>query len=416
MRGLALVLVAFAAWSASRPPPERGAAAASGSALADSLDRWTATAPARVHLALETAPNGARRDWLRALRYSGTPVAWHNDGAGIPALALEVAPVAGPRGGTMLSIAAPSGSRVVIGDAIAAIDSVVAARGGARLFAPIATGPVTAVAGGQRASATVADTLLPRRVLVLGRATWEAKFLISALEEVGWPVDARLTVAPGVEVTQGTSRVPDTARHAAVVVLDAPPPGAAAAVARYVRAGGGTILAGAAASAPGLAEIAAGRVGARIRPSSIVFVDDRPRQALGFRAIAPRGDAIVLEEQNGVATAAARRVDAGRVVQLGYDETWRWRLAGGTHALEAHRTWWSALVSSVAYRAAARLPREVDDAAPLAALIHGLGPPGAAALVAPARALWSPSPALLFALVSLLLVAELASRRMRGAP
>jgi hypothetical protein len=385
--------------------------------LPDSLDRWTSTAPARAHLALETAPNGAGRDWLRALRHAGTPVAWHSDGPGIPALALEVAPVAGPRGGIMLSIVAPPGSRVVVADAIAPIDSVVAAGGSVRLFAPIATGPLTAVAGGQRASAPVGDTLLPRRVLVLGRATWEAKFLISALEEVGWPVDARLTVAPGVEVTQGTSRVPDTTRHAAVVVLDAPPAGSAVAVARYVRAGGGAILAGAAASAPGLAEIGAGRVGARIRPSSIVFVDDRPRSALGFRGIAPRTDAIVLEEQNGVATAVARRVDAGRVVQLGYDETWRWRLAGGTNALEAHRAWWSALVSSVAYRATARLPRDgVGDAAPLAALVHRIGPASADAPVVPARTLWSPSPALLFTLVSLLLVAELASRRMRGAP
>ena len=417
MRGLTLVLVAFAAWSASRPPPDREAAAASAGGLTDSLDRWTSAAPPRVHVAFDASPNAAARDWLRALRYAGTPVTWHGDGDGIPPLALEVAPVAGPRGGTMLSIAAPVGSRVAVADAIASIDTVVAAAGAARLFAPIASGPLTALAGGQRATATVGDTLLPRRVLVLGRATWEAKFIISALEEVGWQVDARLAVAPGVEVTQGRSRVPDTAHHAAVVVLEAPPSGATAAVARYVRAGGGAILSGAGVSAPGVTEIAAGRVGARIRPSSVVFADDRPRQALGFLVVVPRSDAIVLEAHNGRAAAAARRVDAGRVVQLGYEETWRWRLAGGTQALEAHRTWWSALVSSVAYRAPVPVPRDgADDGAPLANLVHVLGPPSPAAQVAPMRAPWALSPVLLFALVSALLVAELASRRMRGAP
>ena len=38
---------------------------------------------------------------------------------------------------------------------------------------------------------------------------------------------------------------------------------------------------------------------------------------------------------------AARRAGAGRVVQLGYDETWRWRLAGSGDAPTAHRDYWS---------------------------------------------------------------------------
>jgi hypothetical protein len=411
-----LVVLALAAWSATRPPPERDDATSSIGSLEDSLDRWTGAAPRRVHLSLDGTPNAEQRQWLRALRHAGTPITWDRVGDAVPPVAVEVAPVPGPRGGTMVSITAPAGTRVAVADAIASIDTVVAAAGGARVFAPIATGPLTAIVSGQRASATVRDTLEPRRILVLGRATWEAKFVIAALEEVGWQVDARLLVAPGAEVTQGTSRVPDTAHHAAVIVLDAPPPGAASAIARYVRSGGGAVLSGAGASAS-LTEIAAGRTGARVRPSSIAFAEDAPRRALAFVALVPRDEAIVLEERDGRPAAAARRVDGGRVIQLGYDETWRWRFAGGASALEAHRTWWNTLISSVAYRAAEPLARGVvDDAAPLARLVDALGPPGPTARVTTARAPWSPSPVLLFAVVAALLVAELASRRLRGAP
>jgi hypothetical protein len=115
--------------------------------------------------------------------------------------------------------------------------------------------------------------------------------------------------------------------------------------------------------------------------------------------------------------AAARRVDAGRVIQLGYDETWRWRLAGGPQALDAHRTWWGALVSGVAYRAAAPVAGEApDEDAPLARLVDALGPSSAPAGAATPNTPWLPSPVVLFTLVSVLLLAELASRRLRGAP
>jgi hypothetical protein len=415
LRVLTLFLLAFAAWSATRPPVEQEWETSGRTELAEALQRWTAAAPQRAHLTFETAPSGEERDWLRALRYSGTPVTW--DGDDIPPLGLEVAPVANPRGGSILWIAAPAGTRLPVADAVAPIDTVVATNGGARVFAPITTGALTAMVGAHRVDATARDTVLPRRVLVVGRATWESKFVISALEETGWPIDARLSVAPGIEVTQGTSRLPDTARHAAAIILDPPSASTAAAVARYVRGGGGAILAGGSASGASLAEIAAGRTGARIRASSIAFADDTPRRALGFLAIAPRTDAIVLEERDGRVAAAARRVDAGRVVQVGYDETWRWRLAGGAQALDAHRMWWSALVSSVAYRATVPLTGGGrEDDAPLAHLVDALGPPTRAPSLGSTGAAWSPSPALLFAIMSALLLAELGSRRLRGAP
>lgn len=415
LRGLSLLTLGVASWIALRPPAERASETAGTEALADRLLGWTIAPPRRVHLSLDAAPSPQARDWLRAIRRAGTAVTWAGDA--IPPLALEVAAVANPRGGTLLWVAAPVGAAVVLADALAPIDTVITSAGGASVMAPSTTGPVTAAVGEHRATGSANDTLAPRGVLVLGRATWEAKFVIAALEEAGWPVDARLSVAPGIEVTQGVSRSPDTARHVAVVVLDVPSASAASAVARYARSGGGAILSGASANASPLNEIAVGRAGARVRASSIAFADDTPRRALGFLAIAPRSDAIVLEERDGRVAAAARRVDAGRVVQLGYDETWRWRLAGGATALDAHRNWWSALVSSVAYRAALPLTREApDDDAPRARLVEALGPASRVTDAMTTRTRWVPSPALLFGLLSVLLLAELASRRLRGAP
>jgi hypothetical protein len=413
LRALTLAVLAFAAWNATRPrtqPPQ----VADNTDLRAALGRWTAESPPRVHVSLTAAPTPADRAWLRALRGAGTPVSWRAEG--IPVLAVEVAPIVQPSGGMMIWIAAPTGSRVAVTDAVAPIDTVTARGGGAMMLAPATMGPLTAAVGGHSASASARDSIRARRVLVVGRATWEAKFVVLALEEAGWPVDARLSVAPGVDVVQGASGAPDTARHAAIVILDAPSPGAASAIARYVRVGGGAILSGVSAAAPSLATLAAGRRGPRTRPSSLAFAEEAPRRALPFVTIVPRPDAVVLEERDGRVAVAARRVDAGRVVQLGYDETWRWRLGGGAQALDRHRTWWSALVSSVAYRAAAALPRDPgDDDAPRAHLVDALGAPSASAPSMANGARWALSPVFLFAVVSILLLAELASRRLRGA-
>lgn len=415
LRAFSLVTLAVAVWIALRPPTERAPQTAAITDLDDALARWTIAPPRRIQLALAVAPPREARDWLRAIRRAGTPVTWTGDD--VPALALEVAPVADPRGGATLWIAAPAGARVAVSDALAPIDTVVAIAGGARVSAPIATGTLRATIGDHHATTRMRDTLMSRRVLLLGRATWEAKFVIAALEEAGWGVDARLSVAPGVEVTQGLARSPDTARHAAVIVLDAPGASTAPAVARYVRAGGGAILSGGSANASAVGDIAVGRVGARVRASSVAFADDAPRRALGFLAIAPRSDGIVLEERDERVSVAARRVEAGRVLQIGYDETWPWRLAGGAGAVDAHRRWWSGLVSSVAHRAAVALSQEAaEDDAPLARLVDALGPSTAATAEPMTARQWLPSPALLFVLLCAFLLAELASRRLRGVP
>lgn len=411
LRLLALLILAYAAWIASRPAadtPERATTAD----LRASLPRWTVAAPSRVHVELDAPPHNEERAWLRALRRAGTAVSWSGDE--LQPLALEVVPAVDPLGGTLIWLAAPPGARVALSDEIALIDSVVASGGGGTVLAPATSGRLTAAIGSQRAVASVRDSIALRRVLVMGGVSWEAKFVISALEEAGWPVDARLTLAPGIAVSQGRPGTPDTTRHAAVIVLGAVTPGDAAGVARYVRSGGGAVLAGSMNTGT-LASLAAGRMGARVRPASLTFADDAPRRALGFLAILPRIDAVTLEERDGRVAVAARRVESGRVVQIGYDETWRWRLGGGARALDAHRAWWTALVSAAAYRAVVEVPRRRDDDAPVARLVHSLGTPTSAERVTGDDAPWTPPPTLLFALVSALVMAEIASRRLRGA-
>jgi hypothetical protein len=125
----------------------------------------------------------------------------------------------------------------------------------------------------------------------------------------------------------------------------------------------------------------------------------------------------VLEEQGGRVAVAARRSELGRVIQLGYEDTWRWRFGGGANAVAAHRDWWSGLVSAVAHRATTPAVRALpDESAPLAALVTALGPPTPDAMRRSGRGGWLPSPVLLFSAIIALLLAEIASRRLRGAP
>jgi hypothetical protein len=144
-----------------------------------------------------------------------------------------------------------------------------------------------------------------------------------------------------------------------------------------------------------------------------------PRNGLGaFRIVSLRPDAVILESRDTAPLVAARRVDAGRVLQSGYDETWRWRMAGGDEAAAAHREWWSRLVAAVAYAPLVARPRALDvavDEAPYASLIDALGP--ATALDRHLTRSTDPLAVdrLLFALLVMSLLIEWTSRRLRGA-
>src|SRR5207244_4518938 len=154
-------------------------------------------------------------------------------------------------------------------------------------------------------------------------------------------------------------------------------------------------------------------VGPRFQPTVL----PRDTLALGSTGFFPvtdlKRDAVALERRTGGVTIAARRVGAGRVLQVGYDDSWRWRMAGSPGSENAHREWWARLVSSVAYAPGAAAPvTAADRSAPLARLVDALGParsiPGGLSGRAPLDR------RILMILMMILLSAEWASRRLRG--
>jgi hypothetical protein len=394
-------------------------------------------------------------------------------------VSVAVTDVLGPLGGPDASGAAGAGARgaPAVGAARARTTGNVSAPAGIVLALPDAAGMLRVGAGG--ATARLRPLAPPRRlgtVLVVGHASWEGRFAAAALEERGWTVRTRFAVAPGVVVgdvsrvaarpaagqiagggmpaaaaagsapagsaagsaAEGGAAAPppsrtparpdigrlDTAGVAAVVALDSTAAPLAPALARYVRAGGGLVLAGDAARAPALAALAPAASG----PAS----DD------STGAVAPlvrlRADAVPLayREVAGARTlvAAARRVGAGRVVQLADLESWRQRLRADDAAPAAHRAWWAQAVAAAAYAPsadtvaspAAPTHAPVDslpDPAPLAATVAALG--SAADPPAPDQAARAPGPRrrvpdpVLVALALAALLAEVASRRLRGA-
>jgi hypothetical protein len=321
----------------------------------------------------DTALDPVYRDWLAAERVTGRGVRW---GGSVPATAVSVEPLADPAGGSRVLVAAPDSAIVGVADSLGALDSVTARHGGAHLTVPRLVGGASGTAGGQTALGRRTDSLAARRVAVFGAPSWETKFVIAVLEERGWQVDARIPLSPDTAMVQGAPRRLDTARVAAVIALDRAAARQAREIEAFVRAGGGLVLGPEAAADPRFARVRAGSAGTR-QPAPVLEVEARdPRRGLALVPVVRLADgAVPLERRDGAVAVAARRVGAGRVAQLGYEDTWRWRMAGPDGSVEAHRLWWSAVVASVSYRAAVRLPdQESPHDAPLARMVARLGP------------------------------------------
>jgi hypothetical protein len=392
LRLVAVALLTWALWRALQPAGPPAVGRVDATVLRPALERWTtAPAPRAVHVTLDSGavPPAYARQWLVALRARGTTVTW-SAAAPLLASAIDAEPVADPRGGTRVRVAAPGGARVIVRDALGPLDSIRVAPGGLgiTMTIPALLRGVDGVVAGTPARGVVVDSLTLRHLLVLGRAGWESKFLVRSLEEEGWMVDLRLAVAPTADVVQGHVGAIDTARYAAVLAVDSSVAPAATRIATYVRSGGGLVLMGSAAHTSAL-----------------------------LPATAPTSDAVVLERRGGAGAVAARRVGMGRVIQVQSDDTWRWRMAGGDSGAARHRAWWAGVVASVAYAPRTERPLPADaDAAPLAHLIDALGPPVATAASAPpgripldpTRSPW------VFGAVLATLVLEWASRRLRG--
>ena len=414
---LAIGLVAWAWWRNAHPMPAAGTAIVSqrGGALPAALARWSTDGDvaARVHVRFAAVPDATTRDWLAALARAGTTVSWGGDGAALPATAIDVEPIADPIGLQRASVAAPKGATVVLGDGLGVLDSAVTPSGLVTFRLPEPSGVVTAGVGGTVARAIPADSLTLRRLYVVGGAGWETKFVVRALEEEGWAVDARVEVGPAREVEPAKPIELDTARYAAVVALDSAVARDAPRVARYVASGGGLVIAPAAATV--LPSLIAGGAGGMVKGAAVLD-DSAPRRGLTLVPVARfASGAVVIERRDSMVTVVDRYVGSGRVAQIGYTDTWRWRMAAGDSGAAAYRDWWSSLVADVAAAPSTARAAALDaEPAPFVAAAERLGGPVDAPLLgrAPADSRW---PVWVFASLMIGLIVEWASRRWRGA-
>lgn len=426
-RAIALLALAAAWWLTGRPfAPDVQATEAAVRADDVRVLAAAASDPRRttLDLSLSAVPNAATRAVLHAAKQADVRVFWHPEADALPAVALGASPLVDPGGGTRVRASTSDSSPVLLSDSLGWLDSTAVSAGGVQW--PV-QGEARALRVGQRGTvAEVAAVASPRlgRVRLFAAAGWESRFAVDALEEAGWEVDAEFSIAPRVAVTSGAPAALDTARYAAVIALDSTAWSSAAAIARYVASGGGVVLFPGAAEGRAFAAVRLGSVGLPLVGIPGGLRGPTPRTGLSVYPIGGLSDdAVVLErdarEGAPVAVVAARR-GAGRVVQVGWTESWEWRMLGGDDAVAAHRDWWRALVQRAAYapslNSLARWSPLPGAAAPLADLVARVGVPREATAEAEADgSVPSPAPAWLFLVAAVALLTEWWSRRLRGA-
>jgi hypothetical protein len=406
---VAMIVLAIRLWSGSGFASTSTTVATAG--LDSALVAWTASPPADARIDATRLPGASQRDWLVALRRTGTPLSWATGDSTGGALVVEAGPL--PESPARITALTNPRQGVTIADELGRLDSSSAGRDGVAEWRARPIGAAEVNVGTAVASAVARDSLVTQPVLVIGQAGWESKFLVTALEEAGWDVAARLTIAPGAMVTQSVPARIDTSTLSAIVILDSTSSIDAGAIARFVSDGGGLIASGAGASHAALRQLLASRVATTNAGEIGGLLGPAPREGLSARTFVANAGAVALERRGNAPVVMARRIGSGRVIVTGYDDTWRVRMIPtGESAPESHRMWWSQLVASAAHsRPVARTVVETDEA-PLAATIDALGAPAAAHRPSPiAHPQWEMWLALIAAAA---LLAEWLSRRLRG--
>ncbi len=373
-----LVVILMRAWSPSRAIA-RSETVTEGSA-AKLLPALSMRGPARIHIVVDSVIPPVQRDWIGAIGRSGTVVTW--SGPRIAATAATLSRIADPAGVSELSASVPVGSVAIVRDHVGVIDSVTISQNGLRIDIPGAGTGVGVAAGASTAWAAAPDSLVFKRLLIEGSAGWETKFTIAALAERGWKIDAITHVAPGIDVREGAPASPDTSRYAAIIAVDSTAVLVARGAASFVKSGGGLVT---------------------LRDAS---------------GIGPRTDASVVLERRADADVRASRAGNGRVIHVGYKDLWRYRMSDDDSVpdpVAAHRAWLARVVASVAYapRIAARLD-SLADPAPFADMVDRIGA-RSASLGAESPLRTEVPSSVLFGVLLISLLLELASRRLRGA-
>ncbi len=421
-RAAALAAIVLLFFVVTRGGPGQSLRVQRTDAIVPALARATTAPVARLALRLTALPDEGVRAWLAALRDAGTAVNWVPADS-LPQTVLSSEPVPGPDHARRVTLSGAPAGAVVIGDDLGIIDSSAVAAGTPRTVEARVSGNVVARVRGATLTAPSSDSARTRAVLVIGRAGWEARFTTAALEDSGWPVESEFIITPrgapgpaagtGIAVrTRGSTAPLDTGRYAAVIAVDAAAARHATTIAAFVRDGGGLILMPD-ADVGALRGLAPARTGNAFRGALGGILSAAPREGLPGRAlVSSRDDAVILEQRGSVVTVAARRHEMGRVLMLGYEDLWRWRMEGGESAPDDHRAWWSALVTSVAFSPVGPVPPGGrGNPAPFAAWTASLGGPQADA--GDVRRL--PWTLLLLTLCIAALMTEWTSRRLRGA-
>jgi hypothetical protein len=408
-RALLIGALALALWrSVHAGQAERVTLSADARGLPSALARATSSPLVRgLAVTIDSMPGGVERAWLAALRRAGVTVAWRGM---VPGIAIAAEPTREPNARVRVLIAERvSGDSWALADSAGALDSLRIEDGGAAAEVQALVGSVRAVAGRFAAVARAPDHEHRTRRMRVGRAGWESKFVAAALQESGWLVRSRQSVAPGVVVADAGILPIDTTRFSVVVALDSTAAALAPVVVRFVAQGGGLVLAGAAPALRGFAAIAPAQTGPRQPGRILLDRDSLTRGDLPFRPLdVVRGDAVRLEGTASAPRTVVRRAGLGRVLTIAWDETWRWRMLGGATGQTAHRDWWShtvALVAAVGDSGVAGGSDAVDALGPSTPAVAD------ARITLPGESL----PIVLLALLVVLLLAETASRRFRGA-
>jgi hypothetical protein len=324
-----------------------------------------------IHFTLEGVPSTLQRDWQRALRSTGSSISWSGNAQ---PLAVSAAPNANPEGGHTLTAYYGGTGVVQVRDAISAIDSATSSSHFVSFPVAVSSGPARTIAGHDSASLPLMDSVILRPVLVIGKAGWETKFVLAALEEAGWKTNAIIFVAPSVITSEGSAAPIDTARYSAVVALDESASPRAREIIAFVGSGGGLVLAEDAARSAAFASLRVSTTAPVPRQSSS-DADTVSRVSARFAHLDLAPTAVAIESHGRNVAVGAIRANFGRVIQTGFTDTWRWRMQGTQQSLIDHRDWWSGLVSKVAYAPRFSFTALADDGAPYADLVSIAGPP-----------------------------------------
>ena len=369
--------------------------------IGEHVARGSASSWPALTVQLTAIPSAPSRTILGDVAAAGAPLRWF-DSLAVRDLSLSTAATVTPHPATMVNARVRTNGNpvsLVLRDAGGVLDSTRAAAlpegKGTRDTAYYASLRVRAVSvqaplraelwrAGQRvasASSTLPMAPTVRRVRLDAQPGWESKFVVTALEESGWSVDGSLTISPKARVQLGTSSTLDTARYSVAVVLDSGVADARA-LRAFVNSGGGLVMAGDALRDGTLGTLRPARIEDARAPIAGALLTDEPRRGLSAFHLDPAPQAVVLEHEDGEPVLVVARHGVGRVLAVGYRESWRWRMEGRDESADAHRHFWTQLLAAVAFASAPPAADSVTragagdwpgDVAPLADLTARIG-------------------------------------------